>query len=165
MGYFLAFPVLIVMLMLQMSIFSRLMLLNGTADLLLLTVAAWTLQERVENGWFWALLAALLTAYVSAVPPVIPVVSYFGVMVLARLFQIRVWQTSILAMFIVAIGGTLLQHGVSIVVLNLADWPIPVGDSLTLITLPSVLFNLFLSLPVFVLLNALARSVYPPVES
>ncbi|HZU87496.1 MAG TPA: hypothetical protein VFF78_08435, partial [Anaerolineaceae bacterium] len=60
---------------------------------------------------------------------------------------------------------TLLQHGVSIVFLNLADWQIPVIDSLTLITLPSVLFNLFLSLPVFVLLNALARTVYPAIES
>ncbi|HZU87062.1 MAG TPA: hypothetical protein VFF78_06235, partial [Anaerolineaceae bacterium] len=63
----------------------------------------------MENGWFWALLAGLLTAYVSAVPPIVPIVSYFGVMGLARILQVRVWQTSILAMFVVAIVGTLLQ--------------------------------------------------------
>jgi hypothetical protein len=151
MGYFLAFPVLTIMIMLQMAIFSRLMLLHGTADLIMLSVAAWTLQERVQSGWFWALLATVFTA--------------FGVMGVARLLQIRIWQTSILAMFIVTIVGTVIQHLISIIVLNVADWPIPFFESLAQVTLPSILFNLFLALPVYVLLNALARVVYPAIES
>jgi hypothetical protein len=164
MGYFLAFPVLLIMMMLQSAIFSRLMILHGTADLLLISVAAWTLQERVQNGWFWALLAALLAAYISVVPPLIPIISYFGTMIVARLLQIRIWQTSILAMFLVVIAGTLIQHLVSIVVLNVFDWTIPVIESLTQITLPSILLNLFLALPIYVLLNSLARAVYPAIE-
>jgi hypothetical protein len=165
MGYFLAFPVLTIMIMLQMAIFSRLMLLHGTADLIMLSVAAWTLQERVQSGWFWALLATVFIAYVSVVPPVIPLIGYFGVMGVARLLQIRIWQTSILAMFIVTIVGTVIQHLISIIVLNVADWPIPFFESLAQVTLPSILFNLFLALPVYVLLNALARVVYPAIES
>ena len=39
--------------MLQISIASRIMLLSGNVDLLLLVVAAWGLQERVRAAWIW----------------------------------------------------------------------------------------------------------------
>ncbi len=164
MGYILAIPVLVIMMMLQSAIFSRLMMLHGTADLLLICVAAWTLQERVQNGWFWALVASMLTAYISAVPPIIPIISYFSAMGAARLLQIRIWQTSILAMFLVIIASTLIQHLISIVILNIGNWSIPVVESITQITLPSILLNLVLALPIYVLINSLARSIYPAIE-
>ena len=55
-----AIPVLGLVMMLQISIASRIMLLSGNVDLLLLVVAAWGLQERVKAAWIWGLLAGLL---------------------------------------------------------------------------------------------------------
>ena len=57
MGALAAFPVLIITLMLQLAIISRLPLLHGTADLMLLVLVAWALQERVRTAWFGRCLA------------------------------------------------------------------------------------------------------------
>ena len=45
-----AIPVLGLVMMLQISIASRIMLLSGNVDLLLLVLAAWGLQERVRSS-------------------------------------------------------------------------------------------------------------------
>ena len=52
-----AFPILSLAIMLQTAIVSRINLLAGGADLMLLILAAWALQERVATAWHWAALA------------------------------------------------------------------------------------------------------------
>ena len=54
--------------MLQISVASRILLLSGNVDLLLLVVAAWGLQERVRAAWIWGVVASLLAGLVSGVP-------------------------------------------------------------------------------------------------
>ena len=54
--------------MLQISIASRIMLLSGNVDLLLLVVAACGLQERVPAAWIWGAVASLLAGLVSDFP-------------------------------------------------------------------------------------------------
>ena len=66
MATFIAFPVLGVLLMLQMAAFSNLKILNGTADVILLAVAAWALQERVKNGFVWAIIGGAMVTLISA---------------------------------------------------------------------------------------------------
>ncbi len=46
-------PVLIFTVVLQTTAFSRLPLLYGTADIVLLVILAWILNERVKHGWEW----------------------------------------------------------------------------------------------------------------
>ncbi len=54
-----AIPVLVLTVILQTSIASRIMLLSGNADLVLLVVVAWGLQERAQGAWIWAVGASL----------------------------------------------------------------------------------------------------------
>jgi len=162
MGSILALPVLILALGLQMAVVSRLTLLHGTADLILVILVAWTFQENVRAAWFWALVAGSLVSFVSAMPLFTPLLGYLIIAGFARLLQSRIWRAPILAMFITIFAGTIFQHLLSILALLVADGiPISWMDSLNLITLPSVLLNLFLSLPVYVLIGDLAKLVYP----
>ncbi len=164
MSVLLAFPVLIVTLILQMTIVSRLPLLHGTADLVLLTLVAWASQERVKNAWIWAVIAGLAVSFISALPFYLPLVIYVLAALVARLLQRRVWQMPFLALFVAVFVGTLLQNVISIAAFQFLDWPIPWQQGLSLVTLPSLLLNLLLALPVYTVVADLANWLYPPVE-
>ena len=95
----LAIPLFIVLGIFQSAVVSRLPLLHGTADLVLLVVIAWALQERVRSAWQWALIAGLVVGYLSALNLMIFLVGYLFVTGMALLLRQRIWQVPILAMF------------------------------------------------------------------
>ena len=159
-----AIPVILLAVLIQSSMISRVLLLSGTADLPLIILAAWALQDGVETSWHWAVAAGLLVGFVSAVPFFVPIVSYLVVVFLARSLQSRVWQTPLLAMFVVSLTGTIFFHVFSLVTLRLFGVPLPVIESLSFFTLPSVLLNLLLAIPIFAIVRDLARWVYPLPE-
>jgi rod shape-determining protein MreD len=160
----LAFPVLILSLMVQMVVLSRINLLHGTADIILLVLIAWSLQEKARTAWIWVLFGGLLVGFVTATPAYIYLISYFVIIVIVRLLRRRVWQTPLLAMLVVTIIGTFIEQVLIIGGLKLVGQPISWQESLTLITLPSVILNLLLALPVYVVITDLASWVYPVEE-
>ena len=52
----------------------------------------------------------------------------------------------------------------TLLVLNLLGTPLPIGDSLGLIVLPSMLLNLLFAVPVYVMIRDLAQWVSPAQE-
>jgi cell shape-determining protein MreD len=161
MATLMAFPVLVLALMLQTAVISRINLLYGSADLILVILAAWALQERVTTSWQWAVVAGVLFAFVSGLPWFVPLAGYLLIVGVARLLQRRVWQAPLLAMFTVSLIGTLMLHILSISSLRLLGNPLPVGDSFSLITLPSILLNLLLAIPIYAVMRDLAGWLYP----
>lgn len=161
MGFVAAFPVLVIAAMLQLAIFSRLPLLHGTADLMLVILVSWALQERVRTAWVWTIIGGGLITLVSGLPFYAPIFGYLIATGLARLLHHQVWQTPILAMFVTVFAATLIYHALSLFMLQIAGRGLPLLDSLTLITLPSVLLNLMLALPVYTLITDLAHWIYP----
>lgn len=164
MGTLLGFPVLLGALMLQMVVVNRLPLLHGTGDLVLLAVVAWAVQERVRTAWIWALIAGVAASFVSALPMYTPLIVYLVATAISRILTRRVWQTPILALFVAVFLATIVQNVASLMALQLFDYSIPLRDGLSLVTLPSLLLNLVLALPVYVVVVDLANWVYPPLE-
>ena len=152
---------LVIFYLLQTAIFSQMPLISGTADLILLFFAAWTLQERIKYRWIWVVIGGLAISAISAMPFYAPLIGYAGVYGIARLLQRKVWQAPILAMFIVTLVGTLFQHAVYIVALQVSGAPISWGDSLDNIILPSVLLNLLFALPMYALVNDVVGRLFP----
>jgi len=159
-----AIPVILLTVILQTAIVSRLYLLAGVADLPLVMVAAWALQDEVESAWHWAAATGLLAGFISGLPWIVPVFGYIAVVALAQILQRRVWQAPLLAMFSVTFLGTIIVSLLSLVVLRFLDVPLPVSDVLGLLTLPSVLLNMLLAIPVYVVMRDIARWVYPSLE-
>ncbi len=155
-----AIPLLSLILIIQMAIASRIPLLGGTADLMLVVLAAWSMQERVESAWHWAFFGGLLVGWASALPWVIPVAGYLLTVGMARMLVRRIWQAPLLAMFAIVFIGTLLFHLLSILGLRLLGNPLVVMDALSVITLPGLFLNLFLALPAFPIMRDLAVWVY-----
>jgi len=164
MRHIVAFPILALAVILQSAIVSRISLLAGYADLALVIVVAWALQEGVTTAWHWAITAGVMIAVVSGLPWPIPLAGYLMAVLLARMLQKRIWQAPLLAMFSVTFVASLFLYSLSFVVLNLIGASLPFGDSFSLVVLPSVLLNMLLAIPVFWLMRDLARWVHPTEE-
>ena len=159
-----AVPVIIMAVILQSAVISRITLLSGFADLTLVMLAAWALQEGVESAWHWAAATGILIGFVSGIPWIVPLISYLVVVALANMLQRRVWQAPLLAMFSVTFLGTMVSNLFSLVVLRFLGAPFVIGDALGLLVLPSVLLNMLFAIPVYAVMRDLAKWAYPTSE-
>lgn len=159
-----AAPVILLAVIMQSAIVSRVYLLSGIADLPLVMLAAWALQDEVKTAWHWAVATGLLVGFVSGIAWFVPVISYLLVVMLAQLLQRRIWQAPLLAMFVVTFLGTIVLYSLSFVTLQLSGVPLSVSDTLGLLTLPGVLLNMLLAIPAYAVMRDLSRWVYPSSE-
>jgi len=159
-----AIPVLFLAVILQSAVISRVYLLSGVADLPLVMLAAWALQESVDSSWHWAVALGILVGFVSALPWYVPVISYVVVVALAQTLQRRVWQAPLLAMFSVTFLGTIILNILTYLVMQIGGVAMPVADVLGLLVLPGVLLNMLLAIPIYAMMRDLSRWVYPSPE-
>lgn len=159
-----AFPILGLAVILQSSIVSQVQLLGGFADLPLVLIAAWALQERVDTHWHWGALVCLFTFPISNLPIPVVILGYLGVIILGRILQRRIWQAPLLAMFSVVFIGTLFFHLLSFVVLRSLGTPLDIREVVGIITLPSLLLNMLLSIPMYAFMRDISYWVYPAEE-
>jgi rod shape-determining protein MreD len=146
---------------LQSTIVSRMQLLNGTADLLLLFIVAWALQDRVESAWQWCLIGGIFASLYSALPFGTYVIAYLIATSIARILKRRVWKAPFLAMLAATFLGTLVVQLVSLVARLVTGVNIPMTSALNLILIPGLLLNLLLAIPVYSIMHDLAGWLYP----
>jgi cell shape-determining protein MreD len=158
---FILFFTILSVAILQMTIFSRLTLLHGTADLVLLSLIAWSLQENGPNMWPWTILSGAVITFASALPFYMPLLGYLVVTGLARLTQRRIWQTPILAMLLVTLIGTIVFHLLSMAALFLNGSPLQFDVAWNQVTMPSLLLNLLLAIPVYAAIHNINDQMDP----
>ncbi len=155
-----AIPLLSLILVLQTAVLSRTPLMGGYADLMLVVVSVWAMQEQVKSAWLWAIFGGLLVGWASALPVLIPVAGYLLIVALARFMVRRIWQAPLIANFILVFFGSLIMHIISIFVLQLLGTPLPFAEALRYITIPSLILNLILAFPAYPILRDLAVWIY-----
>ena len=161
MAIFLAIPILGVLVIFQSAILSNINLLHGSADLVLLVLVAWAVQERVKTAWHWAVIGGLLVSLVSAMPLAAILAGYLASTGTALLLRRAFWQRPLFAMIAGTFAGTIILHAISILTLRLLDTPLPLIESLNQVTLPSALLNLLLAIPIYAVIGDVASWVYP----
>ena len=65
--------------MIQLGVVSQLPLLQGKADLMLLVLIAWGLQDPVKSPWEWGILGGIMISLVTATPFYVVMISYLVV--------------------------------------------------------------------------------------
>ncbi len=155
-------PFLGLIVVLQSAVLSRMKLLNGTVDLMLLVLAAWGVQENVKNAWLWGVVGGLAAGLASALPFGVLLGGYLVTIGLAMLLKRWFNKAPILSLLIVVFAGTLVIQAASYVaVVVLQGGLLPLGQVINLITLPSLLMNLLLCIPLFLIVRDLAAWLYP----
>lgn len=156
-----AIPVLTGLVILQSAIFSGIVLLHGTADVVLLALLAWAVHERVKTAWQWALLAALLVSIASALSPWAIAFGYLAATGLTLLLRHFIWKFPFLAMLASTFLGTLLTQTVHVLGLRFLGVSFPWREAFNAVMLPSAMLNQLIAIPIYALIGDLANWVYP----
>lgn len=153
-------PVLALTVILQSTVFSRVTLLNGSVDLVLIVILSWALNRKVKDEWIWAIMGGAMLGFVSAIPVWVPIVGLLLVTAIAVSVKQRVWQIPTLALFVSVFVGTLIINLLSYAVLLILQGSLPLGEAFNLIILPGLILNLLAALPVSLFVNEIAGWLY-----
>lgn len=140
------------------------MLLGGFADLLLVWLTAWVVLTKNKQSWLWFLVAVLITSFVSAIPWYATVGVYLLIYLIGSVVRNRLWQSPLLSFFLVLILGSLVNYAASYVGLRLTGSVIGFLDALQTIILPSLILNLIIALPIYLLARDMTKWLYPQEE-
>lgn len=157
----LSIPLLSLIAILQTTVVSRMPLIQGTADLIMVFLIAWSLQERVKDPWQWAITGGLVTDFFSGLPFGLFTISYLALTGLAQLMGRRLWRFSVLIQLALTLLGTMLTHLLSVLAVLLRGTRLEILSVLRTITLPSLLLNMLLTVPVYIIVQDLSRQIYP----
>lgn len=146
---------------LQTAVISRIPLIYGTADLVLVALIAWALQERARHIWQWTIIGGLGITIASGLPMGVILTAYLIIVGLALVLRRPIWKAPILVMLIATLLGTFIIHIVTYLVRLILGTRIEIGDAFYLVTLPSTLLNLLIAIPVYLLMRDLANWLNP----
>lgn len=77
----------------------------------------------------------------------------------------RIWRFSFLMQLLVVLLGTLLSQALSYLVLFLQGASLDISNILRVITMPSIILNFMLSLPIFVLTRDVLDQIGPQEQN
>lgn len=160
-SYLIGFAGFLLMGVLQLSVFSQWKILSGSADIILLFVVAWCLQDRNKQLWLLVVIMAGIAGTISALPAYIPLVVYLIIFKVSRLFQDRLMQSPLLSMIVLTFVATLLQISLNIAYLFVIRVDLNFSDALVEVALPSVLLNMLLAIPVYAIVREMAIYAFP----
>ncbi len=159
--FLISIPILSAVVILQTAVLSKMQLLQGSADLMLLVLTAWSLQKQVKTAWLWSLVGGTMVSLVSAMPFGVLLGGYLLVTALTLFLRQHIWKAAFLTMLLAVFCGTLILHSLSLLARWLTGASLPALAVFNLITLPSLLLNLLLSLPVYLVIRDLADWLHP----
>lgn len=157
-------PIVLLLLSLQISLFSRFTLLNGFADILVIWLSAWIIQARIRNGWLWFIIAILTSIYVSGIPWYAVVAGYACIFTMGVFVNKRLWQSPLLSFYLVLIVGSLAYYFIAMISLQVAGYSQNLREMITTVIMPSLLLNIIFSLPIYLLARDLSNWLHPLEE-
>jgi len=157
----LGLPLLAVAAVLQATVLSRVHLLGGTVDLVLLLSLSWTLVGEWQGGPAWGLMGGLCLDLLSGGPLGANALGLVLVAYGASLSEGRFWRSHVLLPLATVLLGTILYHLIYLALLALSGHSVDWAASLADVTLPAVLLNTVLMLPVYHLVRWMHGVTHP----
>jgi len=152
--------------MLQLGVISHLEFLSGKIDLLMLGLIGWIIQKRVnllEIGIFAAsaLFAMLL---ISAEPILIVLLVYILIILVVYWSKYNIQQLPIVTMLIFSGLFTFIHLFIFGFYLRVSGVDMVAGEVFQQVILPSIIINIIIGIPMFLLTNELYHWVHPYAE-
>jgi hypothetical protein len=131
---------------------------------MMLVILAWAIQEKAQKKWAVGLFGAILYSLISATSVYVTILTYLIIITITRFIINKLWRMPIFIMILMSIIGTFLEHFLSLFSLQFSGTYLPIQESISLVTLPSVLLNLIISIPVYAIITDITRLAYPDEE-
>jgi rod shape-determining protein MreD len=155
-------PLLILAALLQASVFPRLRIAGGQPDLVVILTFAWALLDDGVEAAIWAVVGGMALDLFSGAPVGFSTLILLPGVFLIGLTETQVHHTTPLFALGIAGGAAVLYHGLHILGLYvLMGRPFVLMPTLYYITMPSMVFDLVLILPIFWVLRPVYAWLHP----
>jgi rod shape-determining protein MreD len=161
MGRYIGIPLLILAAILDATLMAELRIGGGAPDLVFLLVVSWALLSSVQEAMLWAVIGGVLKDALSLAPLGTSALGMVVVVFVADSLFGDVRRNNLVIPPVLAAAGTVIYHLGILVVLGLVGYGVPMGEGLLYVTLPTVIYNLILILPVFRLAGLIHRWLTP----
>ena len=140
---------MIVIVIVQSAVISRLNLAHGSADIVMLALIAISLQHRTKRAILWFVFGGLLVSIISAIPLMYPLIPYLMIGLIIEYIRKRVWKIPLLMMIIISFVGTLISCTFGYLTINFIQVQLPLETSIFSVFFPSAAFNVALGIPIY----------------
>lgn len=154
------FPILAAAAFIQVSFFGQIRLLDGTTDLIMLCMIAWSINDRTKYSWILVIASGLIMTYISAMPMNGYMWMYLIIWGIIRFIRNHVWQMPLILMLFMTIIGTLIVSVGTLGLLFLQNASVDYAEAFRQIIVPSIVMNLLLSIPIYAFLNDVVNTLY-----
>ena len=154
---FLSFPIMLILSIIQTVAVSRVKIMGGSADLVLLAIVSWGVSEEDQSVFFWALVGGIFISYISAMPASAVVTSYLVIAGITRVVQKGLWQSPILAILLSSFIGTIVKFVIDIIALKFMGIELTISTSIKMTLAPNLILNLFILFPVYLIMSDIAN--------
>ncbi len=167
MGRYISLPVLLVFVILQSTVVPYFRIAGGGPDLILMVVLSWMMLAGLEEGLIWAIVGGILQDLVTGVPTGTTALALVVIAGLENLVLGPVGKGNlIIPPFVVSVCTLLYQALLAVLLailgrLSILGRSADLGYVLTYVTLPSVMFNVILMLPIFRLVGFVFQATRP----
>jgi rod shape-determining protein MreD len=161
MGRYIGIPLLILAAILDATLMAELRIGGGAPDLVFLLVVSWALLSSVQEAMLWAVIGGVLKDALSLAPLGTSALGMVVVVFVADSLFGDVRRNNLVIPPVLAAAGTVIYHLGILVVLGRVGYGVPMGEGLLYVTLPTVIYNLILILPVFRLAGLIHRWLTP----
>lgn len=160
-GRYIGLPVLALAAILNTTLMAELRVGGGAPDLVFLLVIAWALLTDLGDGLLWAVVGGVLQDWLSVAPLG---TSAFGLIIVVFAADVVFGETArgnVLVPLVVAAVGTVIYHGAVMLVLQLEGYAFPPFLAASYVTVPTLVFNVLLILPVYRIMGTLYAAFQP----
>ena len=161
---FLSIPLFLFLSVFQSVAVSRIRILSGTADIVLLAIISWVIVDEESNHLVWAIIGGFFISVLSALPIGSTFLIYISAALIAKVVGRILWQSPILALLASTGIATMIKFIIELFTIQLMDIPAPFGLSVGAILLPTFLLNLFFAFPIYVLMGDISNWISPKDE-
>jgi cell shape-determining protein MreD len=157
-------PLFFIFSVIQSVAISRIEIIAGTGDIVLLAIIAWTIIDEDGNYLGWGIIAGFLISILSSLPLAATFAIYLGCALTAKIATRIFWQSPILSLFSSVLISSIIKFFIEMITLQYMGIAVPFFLSVTSILFPTIVINLFLTFPVYVLMGDISRWISPKDE-
>ena len=161
MGGYLSLPILALAIVIQTTVVPQIRFWDGGPDLVFLFVLAWSINAPLEHGVSWALVGGIMQDLMSVAPVGMSsiglVMIVFAVHGLSRQFH----RVGVFLLVGLTLAGSLFQQMLVWLLFAVLGFNSNLVDDFTYVIVPTIIYNLALILPVYVVVRIIQRRVTP----
>ena len=122
---------------------------GGAPDLVFMLVVSWALLSTMQEAMVWAVVGGVVKDTLSVAPLGTSALGMVIVVFIVDSLVGTVRRTNLVVPVPVIAVGTVIYHLAILAVLQIVGYGLPVDEGLLYVTLPTMVYNMILVLPVF----------------